>query len=205
VSYPPDGGAIAAVVICSDARYATVTDRRTVRLADVERYRPGEFYCCELPALRAVLADAGPLDLLIVDGHVDLDPDGRTGLGAHAHAEFDVPVIGVAKTAFTTATHAIPVHRGQATRALYVTAAGIPCPRPPTSSAPWPAPTTCPTPCGWSTASPEPHLPGADPPTARPRHPVGVLNGVEASAPPRPCGWFLATYLPVDFRTLCGS
>ena len=48
------------------------------------------------------------------------------GLGAYAHAEFGVPVIGVAKTPFATATHAYPVVRGQATRPLYVTAAGIP-------------------------------------------------------------------------------
>jgi deoxyribonuclease V len=107
-------------------RYATVADERTVQLPEVEPYRPGEFYRRELPALRAVLADAGPLDLLIVDGYVDLDPDGRPGLGARAHAEFAVPVIGVAKTAFATATHAIAVLRGQATRPLYVTAAGIP-------------------------------------------------------------------------------
>ena len=48
------------------------------------------------------------------------------GLGAHAHAEFGVPVIGVAKTVFRTATHAVPVLRGRnASRPLYVTAAGM--------------------------------------------------------------------------------
>jgi deoxyribonuclease V len=47
-------------------------------------------------------------------------------LGAFAHAEFAVPVIGVAKTAFRAATHAIEVFRGIARRPLYVTAAGIP-------------------------------------------------------------------------------
>jgi deoxyribonuclease V len=155
VYYPPDGGAVAAVVICSDARYATVTDQRTVRLADVEPYRPGEFDRRELPALRAVLADAGPLDLLIVDGYVDLDPDRRPGLGAHAHTEFAVPVIGVAKTAFATPTHAIPVHRGQATKPLYVTAAGIPLPEAAALVRAMAAPTDCPTPFTWSTASPE--------------------------------------------------
>lgn len=98
VYYPADGGAIAAVVVSSDARFAAVVDQRTVRLADVEPYRPGEFYRRGLPALHAVLTDAGPLDLLIVDGYVDLDPDGRPGLGAHAHTKFAVPVIGVAKT-----------------------------------------------------------------------------------------------------------
>ncbi len=62
----------------------------------------------------------------MTDGYVDLDPGGRPGLGAHAHAEFGVPVIGVAKTAFRTATHAVPVLRGHSARPLYITAAGIP-------------------------------------------------------------------------------
>ena len=35
-------------------------------------------------------------------------------------------MIGVAKTAFRTATHAIPVLRGTSARPLYVTAAGMP-------------------------------------------------------------------------------
>jgi deoxyribonuclease V len=60
-----------------------------------------------------------------VDGYADLDPAGRPGLGAHAHAEFGVPVIGVAKTAFRTATHAVPVVRGGSARPLFVTAAGM--------------------------------------------------------------------------------
>ena len=65
--------------------------------------------------------------LLVVDGYADLDPDGQpVGLGARAHAEFAVPVIGVAKSAFRTATHAVRVLRGASTRPLYVTAAGMP-------------------------------------------------------------------------------
>jgi deoxyribonuclease V len=42
------------------------------------------------------------------------------------HAELGVVVVGVAKTFFATATHAVPVVRGRATRPLYVTAAGMP-------------------------------------------------------------------------------
>ena len=64
--------------------------------------------------------------LLVVDGYADLDLGSRPGLGAYAHNEFGVPVIGVAKTAFRTATHAVPVLRGTSTRPLYVTAAGMP-------------------------------------------------------------------------------
>jgi deoxyribonuclease V len=80
--------------------------------------------------LRAVLSGVVQLSLLVIDGYVDLDPAGRPGLGARAHEEFGVPVIGVAKTRFATATHAVPVLRGAsgATRPLYVTAAGLPLP-----------------------------------------------------------------------------
>ena len=54
----------------------------------------------------------------------DLDPAGRLGLGAHAHAEFGVPVIGVTNTAFRTVTQAVPVLRGKdSIRPLFVTAA----------------------------------------------------------------------------------
>jgi deoxyribonuclease V len=118
-------GAVAALVVAADPAFASVVVERVVGLAEVEPYRPGAFFRRELPALRAVLADAGRIDLLVVDGYVHLDPHGRPGLGAHAHAEFAVPVIGVAKTPFRGATHAIEVHRGGASRPLYVTALGI--------------------------------------------------------------------------------
>lgn len=112
-------------MLAGDAAFAEVTDERTAWLPDVVAYEPGEFYRRELPALRAVLAGVDGLGQLIIDGYVDLDATGRPGLGAHAHAEFGVPVIGVAKTAFHTATHAIPVLRGRSARPLYVTAIGL--------------------------------------------------------------------------------
>ena len=87
---------------------------------------PGEFYLRELPPLRAVLDDLSGLGLLVVDGYADLDPDGRPGLGAHAYAEFGIPVIGVAKSRYRTATHAVPVLRGSSARPLFVTSAGMP-------------------------------------------------------------------------------
>jgi deoxyribonuclease V len=62
----------------------------------------------------------------VVDGYADLDPGGRPGLGAYAHAEFGIPVIGVAKTAFRAASHAVPVLRGTSARPLFVTSAGMP-------------------------------------------------------------------------------
>jgi deoxyribonuclease V len=124
VHYLDDGGARAAMVATSDRRFSQVVQTQTAIISAVEPYRPGEFYRRELPPLRAVIP-ADELALIVVDGYVDLDRDGRPGLGAHVHAEFGVPVIGVAKTAFGTATHAARVLRGQSSRPLYVTAAGM--------------------------------------------------------------------------------
>jgi deoxyribonuclease V len=126
VHYLDEAGARAALVAARDRRFSLVAWTRTVMIASVAPYQAGEFYRRELPPLRAVIPAADELALIVVDGYVDLDPGGRPGLGAHVHAEFGVPVIGVAKTAFETATHAARVLRGQSARPLYVTAAGMP-------------------------------------------------------------------------------
>ena len=126
VHYLGSGGARAAVVAAADAAFSKVLTERTASVPEVVPYRPGDFFLRELPPLRAVLDGVHGLGLLVVDGYVDLDASGRPGLGAHAHAEFGVPVIGVAKTAFPTATHAVPVLRGRSARPLFVTAAGMP-------------------------------------------------------------------------------
>jgi deoxyribonuclease V len=126
VHYPPSGGARAALVLASDAAFSAIVFEKTVLIDQVADYQPGELYRRELPPIRAVLADVHDLDLLIIDGYVTLDPGGRPGLGAYAHEEFGVSVIGVAKTRFAVAVHAIPVVRGTARHPLYVTAAGIP-------------------------------------------------------------------------------
>ncbi|MDQ7908150.1 endonuclease V [Phytohabitans sp. ZYX-F-186] len=129
VHYPPMGGARAAVAVAADERFASIVDERTCWLPEVAPYEPGRFFARELPAVRAVLAGLGDLELVVVDGYVDLDPTGRPGLGARLHTEIRIPVVGVAKTAFRSATHAVPVRRGGATRPLYVTAAGLPADR----------------------------------------------------------------------------
>jgi deoxyribonuclease V len=126
VHYPGTGGARAAAVLAADAAFAHVLAERTAVVPRVPPYRPGQFYLRELPPLRAVLDDLSGLGLLVVDGYADLDPGGRPGLGAHAHGEFGIPVIGVAKSRFRTAAHAVPVVRGSSVRPLFVTAAGMP-------------------------------------------------------------------------------
>ena len=125
VHYPHDDIARAAMVAADERRFSRVTRTRTAMVRASAPYRPGEFYLRELPPLRTVIPASGDLGLIVIDGYVDLDPDSRPGLGAHVHAEFDVPVIGVAKTRFKTATHAAQVFRGQSARPLYVTAAGM--------------------------------------------------------------------------------
>jgi deoxyribonuclease V len=126
VHYLRTGGARAAAVLAADTTFAHVLAEHTAVVPRVAPYRPGEFYLRELPPLRAVLQELSGLRLLVVDGYADLDPAGRPGLGAHAHAEFGIPVIGVAKSRFRTATHALAVVRGSSERPLFVTAAGMP-------------------------------------------------------------------------------
>lgn len=126
VHYPAHGGARAAAVLAADPSFSHVLAELTATVPQVPPYRQREFYLRELPPLRAVLREVADLSLLVVDGYVDLDAQGRPGLGAHAHAAFGVPVIGVAKTAFPTATHALLVLRGKSARPLFITAAGMP-------------------------------------------------------------------------------
>ena len=126
VYYPATGGARAALVLADGPQFDAVIEERVCWLPEAAEYRPGEFFARELPAPRAVLAGAREIALVVIDGYVDLDPHGRAGLGAHLYAQIRVPVIGVAKSAFRAASHARTVHRGAATRPLYVTAAGLP-------------------------------------------------------------------------------
>jgi deoxyribonuclease V len=124
VHYLSTGGARAAAVLAADAAFAHLLAERTAVVPQIARYRPGESYLRELPPLRAVLDDLSGLGLPVVDGYADLDPGGRPGLGAHAHAEFGIPVTGRAKSRFRTATHALPVVRGSSGRPLFVTSSG---------------------------------------------------------------------------------
>jgi len=120
------GGARAAAVVAADTAFSRLIADRIAVVPGVEPCQPGRFYLRELPPLRAVLDGLDQMALLIIDGYADLDPDGRPGLGARARDEFGVPVIGVAKSAFRSATHAIAVLRGASARPLCVTAAGMP-------------------------------------------------------------------------------
>jgi deoxyribonuclease V len=149
------GGARAAAVLAADAAFAHVLAGRTAVVSRVPPCRPGESCLRELPPLRAVLADLRGLGLLVAGGYADLDPAGRPGLGAHAHAESGIPVTGAAKSRFRTATHAVPVVRGSAVRPLCSSLRpGCPAPTRRTWSGAWPAGTGCPTRCAAPIPSP---------------------------------------------------
>jgi deoxyribonuclease V len=125
VHYLDDARAQAAVVASSDREFSSIGWTDTAVASVEAAYRPGELYRRELPPLQAVIPRSDGLALIVVDGYVDLDAAGRPGLGAHVRAEFGVPVIGVAKSPFRTATHAARVFRGRSARPLHVTAAGM--------------------------------------------------------------------------------
>jgi deoxyribonuclease V len=107
---------------------ATSTAEVTVAVADPAPYVPGEFWKRELPCVLKVL-DVLPEHpaIVVIDGYVWLDASGRPGLGSHLYHALGgtVAVVGVAKTPFLGASHALSVQRGQAVRPLYVTAQGM--------------------------------------------------------------------------------
>lgn len=118
----------AACVVLSHWTDDRAASEHVVDVDDLQPYQPGQFYRRELPCLLAVLETlADPPDVVVIDGYVWLDADGRKGLGGYLFDSLQkrVPVIGVAKTKFATATDAVQVHRGGSVRPLLVTAAGI--------------------------------------------------------------------------------
>ena len=73
-----------------------------VQVENVAAYVPGAFYKRELPCIEAVL-DTIKLtakDIIIVDGYVFLNDDGKPGLGHYLYEQLGqkIPIIGVAKS-----------------------------------------------------------------------------------------------------------
>lgn len=92
-------------------------------------YVAGEFYRRELPCLLRLvkMADARP-SVIVIDGYVTLSAEARPGLGWHLWEalERQVPVVGVAKTAFAGTPAECAVYRCGSRSPLFVTAAGLP-------------------------------------------------------------------------------
>lgn len=128
VDYRPDGSAVAACLGFDAWTSARATSDWIARVAVVAPYEPGALYRRELPCLLAALEVAGrAFEVIVVDAYVTLDASGAPGLGAHLHAALGGRsiVVGVAKTAYATATTAVQVLRGESRRPLWVSAAGM--------------------------------------------------------------------------------
>jgi deoxyribonuclease V len=124
--YARAGGAAAALVADSWVAERSI-DEQSVWVDEVAPYRPGAFFERELRCLMQVLGRVDRPTLVVIDGYVVLDGQGRPGLGAHLHERLggSVPVVGVAKTAFQGSLFAQRIVRGSSLWPLFVTAKGI--------------------------------------------------------------------------------
>jgi len=128
VHYDGDQAAVAAGVLFADWPDARAQAQVTAAISPIAPYQSGAFYQRELPCLMALIQrlDHRP-KVIVIDGFVTLGTEQQPGLGAHLYAvlEAQIPVIGVAKTAYRNTPVTCAVHRGQSTQPLYVTAAGL--------------------------------------------------------------------------------
>ncbi|MBL0743492.1 endonuclease V [Chryseolinea lacunae] len=119
-------------VLFDDWQAATPTQIISTDVDDVADYEPGNFYKRELPCILKLLEqiDLTTLDVIVVDGYVHLNDDGKAGLGAHLFEALGgkIPVVGVAKTSFHNNTrNVVPVLRSSK-NPLFVTAIGTALP-----------------------------------------------------------------------------
>lgn len=92
-------------------------------------YESGAFYKRELPCILSLLnkIQLQQDDIIIIDGYVTLDEEGKIGLGGHLYEALDCkfPVIGIAKNGFNTPdSRRKAVYRGESKTPLFVTAKG---------------------------------------------------------------------------------
>lgn len=100
----------------------------TIEVPEVAEYRPGHFFERELPSVLGVLERApSEPSIVVIDGYVVLDAQGRPGLGAHLSERLGgrIAVVGIAKRSFAGSEFAVPVLRGTSQKPLFVTALGI--------------------------------------------------------------------------------
>ena len=128
VHYDGDQAAVAAGVLFSDWQHARAQAQVTAAISPIAPYQSGAFYQRELPCLMALIQQlAKKPEVIVIDGYVTLGTEQQPGLGAHLFAalEAQIPVIGVAKTAYRNTPSNCAVHRGQSAQPLFVAASGI--------------------------------------------------------------------------------
>lgn len=96
----------------------------------VEEYIPGKFYRREMPCILSLLQKINiqDVEIIIIDGFVFLDDNGKLGLGGHLYQELDckIPIIGVAKSNFASINkNKKEVFRGESKKPIYITSIGI--------------------------------------------------------------------------------
>lgn len=96
----------------------------------ISEYESGAFYKRELPCILSLLSKIvlKEEDIIIVDGYVTLDDNGKIGLGGHLYEALEgkFPIVGIAKNEFTTPdSHRRSVLRGDSKTPLFVTAKGV--------------------------------------------------------------------------------
>jgi deoxyribonuclease V len=105
----------------SQASYISIVE-------SVDDYTPGHFYRRELPCVLQLLSEhhLAPATVLI-DGYVYLDGSSSPGLGRYLYDALGhkVMIIGVAKRPFIGIGAEYRVYRGNSSRPLYVTCAGL--------------------------------------------------------------------------------
>lgn len=93
-------------------------------------YESGAFYKRELPCILSLLKKIvlHPGDIILVDGYVTLDNEGKIGLGGHLYEALEekYPIVGIAKNGFTSPdSQRRNVLRGESKTPLFLTARGI--------------------------------------------------------------------------------
>lgn len=96
----------------------------------VAEYEPGSFYKREMPCIVSLLKkiNLNEIELIIVDGYVILDNEGKYGLGGHLYEALNekIPIIGVAKSGFdSNKINSKALLRGESKKPLYISAIGI--------------------------------------------------------------------------------
>lgn len=128
VDYSEDS-AIAAGVTFQDWSNESPAGTFISSVSPIHAYIPGQFYKRELPCIDALLKEHNLYpDIIVVDGFVTLDTEGKPGLGhyLYEHLNRAVTVIGVAKNPFKNMPEEFKLYRGESSKPLYVSSVGIP-------------------------------------------------------------------------------
>lgn len=93
-------------------------------------YESGAFYKRELPCILSLLSkiDLKNGDILLVDGYVTLDNEGKIGLGGYLYEKLEekYPVVGIAKNEFSAPdSQRRTIYRGESKTPLFLTSKGV--------------------------------------------------------------------------------